>query len=145
MATVLLTLKVVKRTTRRSRVGYKKAVIHTFGTSNESLLIFSNAKIVQSVWRKEPPGKAGWVIKKPLLKVHPMGALVRYSSPIISVRCKQVIKITRLQDYKITMGTGILKVIRKYRQTSTGSAKSVSNSFTALCPLTCFMKEHTVA
>eukprot|EP00116_Pleurobrachia_bachei_P005786 sb/3466048/ len=34
------------------------------------------------------------------------------------------------------MGTGILKVLRKYQQTSTGSSKSVSNSFTASYRLT---------
>eukprot|EP00116_Pleurobrachia_bachei_P015685 sb/3475947/ len=45
----------------------------------------------------------------------------------------------------VTMGTGMLKGIRKHLKTSTGSSKSVSNSFTALCPLTCFMKEQSVA
>eukprot|EP00116_Pleurobrachia_bachei_P015456 sb/3475718/ len=34
----------------------------------------------------------------------------------------------------VTMGTGMLKVIRKYQQTPTGS---VSNSFTAFAPIGC--------
>ena len=38
----------------------------------------------------------------------------------------------------VTMGTELLKFIRKYQQTFTGSFKSVNNSFTALAKYKCF-------
>eukprot|EP00116_Pleurobrachia_bachei_P016429 sb/3476691/ len=59
-----------------------------------------------------PPGYAGW-----------------FFSPLSNNTVAMAIEL-------VTMVTDILKVIRKYQLTSTGSSKSVSNSFTALYRLT---------
>eukprot|EP00116_Pleurobrachia_bachei_P014732 sb/3474994/ len=72
-----------------------KAVIHTFGTSDGNLLIFSNETTPHSyqfschgnrdihveMGEKNHPAKPGGLSKKPLLEAHPMGALVlKYKS-----------------------------------------------------------------